>query len=105
MSCVAEVIFTTIAILLINQTGIEFNKVKSYVDALIVKNAWLDSKQNLISMLNLGCRADFVSYENWWRRRFELRNYVQALRGKNPFSYPETPEFRIERADLEHAQK
>ena len=43
-TCAAEVIFVVAAIFLVNKTGIEFNKVKPYVDPLIVKSAWLDSK-------------------------------------------------------------
>jgi hypothetical protein len=89
ITCGAEVIFVVIAIFLVNATGIEFNRVKAYVDALIVKEAWLDSKQNLIDMLNLNSRAQYVSYEDWWRRRFYLRQYVNAVRGRNALDFPD----------------
>ena len=102
-SCGAEVIFAVTAIFLINATGIEFNEVRPYVDSLIVKQAWLDSKQNLVEMLNLGCRNDYITYEDTWRRRFELRQYINALRGRNPLDFPDTPEFRLDKEDFSRA--
>jgi len=101
ITCGAEVILVVAAIFLINATGIEFNAIKPYVDEIIVKQAWLDSKRNLIEMLSLGNRSDFVSYETWWRRRFSLRQYINAKRGKRAyFDFPDTPEFRLDKDDL-----
>jgi hypothetical protein len=98
ISCGAEVILVVTSIFLINATGIEFNAVKPYVDEIIVKAAWLDSKQNLIEMLNLGCRDDYISYETWWRRRFSLRQYINSKRGKrNAFDFPDSPEFKLDK--------
>jgi hypothetical protein len=94
-SCAAEVIFTIAAIFLINRTNIEFKKVRQYVDNVVVKHAWLNSKENLVEMLNLGCRRDFITYEDWWRRRYQLRSYIRAKRGKEPLSMPMTPEFKV----------
>lgn len=80
-----------------NLTSVEFNKVKTFVDKMVIKQAWLNAKKELINELSLSSRSEFVSYETLWRRRFCLRNYINLRRGFNSMSFPETSEFAQDR--------
>lgn len=93
MTCVIESLIIVTTLFYTNTNNLQYSKVKNHVDALTIKSAWLDSKENLVKMLQVDDRASYVSYETWWRRRFDLRNYMQIWRGKGLLSWPEQVEY------------
>ena len=54
-------------------------------------------------MLQIDNRAQYVSYEKWWRRRHELRNYMLIWRGQGVMSWPEMEEFEVVQREFESA--
>lgn len=50
-SCVIEAVTIVISLYFVNTNNEQYNKVKEHVDALVIKQAWLDSKENLCKML------------------------------------------------------
>ena len=94
--CITCSIFALVVIFICytsNLTSVEFNKVKAFVDTLVIKQAWLNAKKELINELSLTSRSEYVSYETLWRRRFCLRNYINLRRGFNTMSFPVMREF------------
>lgn len=76
ITCAVEFMSIVVSIYFINTNNLQYNAVKEHVDQLVIKQAWLDSKENLCKMLQVDTRADYISYESWWRRRHDLRNYM-----------------------------
>jgi hypothetical protein len=77
--------------------------VKDFIDQIVVRNAWLASKANFISTLNINARSDYISYEQWWFRRFHLHNYINCLRGHKLNMFPEEEEFVMHNEELNAA--
>jgi len=48
-------------------------------------------------------RKDLSTYEDWWHRRFYLRNYIRIQEGKPLAKYPETKEFEYSQRELNDA--
>ena len=55
----------------------------------MIKQAWLNAKENLVKMLQLDDRTQYVGYEKWWRRRHDLRNYMNIWQNKSVLRWPE----------------
>lgn len=93
ITCVIESLVIVATLYYTNTNNLQFNKVKTHVDELTIKSAWLDSKENLVRMLQIDDRASYLSYETWWRRRFDLKNYLQIWRGNGLLSWPDQVEY------------
>lgn len=63
LTCFCEAIGVGVVLLLNNTNNRNFRKVKKYIDPIIIRQAWLDSKQNFCDQLNLTCRKELVNYE------------------------------------------
>lgn len=74
LTCIVECILF-VSVLWSNTYSVsKLQEVKSCIDKDIVKQAWLHTKRNFVNTLNLGSRMDYVTYEDWWKRRFHLIN-------------------------------
>lgn len=76
MTCLIEAITVVVSLYVINTNNVQYRQVRSFVDKLVIKQAWLDSKQNLVKMLQIDDRNSYISYEKMWKRRRTLRNYM-----------------------------
>ena len=54
-------------------------------------------------MLQLDDRSQYVSYEKWWRRRHDLRNYMNIWQNKSVLRWPEMQEFEEVKMEFESA--
>ena len=59
------------------------------IDHMIIKLAWLDSKQAYLTNKNAECRADLVTYEKMVKRRDHFRNYIRIFEGRTHLSMEE----------------
>ena len=101
LTCGIQIITFIVTLYFTNTNNLQYLAVKNHVDALVIKQAWLDSKENLVKMLQVDTRADYISYERWWRRRRDLRNYMLIWRGKGALSWPESDEFKEDQEALD----
>ena len=72
-----------------NTNNVQYKKLSNFVDTLVIKQAWLNAKENLVKMLQLDDRTQYVGYEKWWRRRHDLRNYMNIWQNKSVLHWPE----------------
>ena len=103
ITCAIEAFSLIVSLYFLNTNNLQYKKIRAHVDELVVKQAWLDSKENLVKMLQLDNRSQYVSYEKWWRRRHELRNYMLLWRGQGVMSWPEMEEFEVVQREFENA--
>ena len=103
MTCATECIMVIISLYFMNTNNIQYKKLQNHVDTLVIKQAWLNAKENLVKMLQIDQRTDYVSYEMWWRRRHELRNYMLIWRGQSVLRWPEQEEFAEVKMEFESA--
>jgi hypothetical protein len=103
ITIVAEIFIIQLSIYLIYSGSAHKEEVEDFIDELVVKQAWLDSKANFVNMLGISERCEYVSYEKWWRRRFHLNNYIRSIRGSTLNLPPERDEFHLDRKELEEA--
>jgi len=103
ITIIAEVLILQLSLYLIYSGSTRREKVKDFIDELVVKQAWLDSKTNFVNVLGINKRADYVSYEQWWKRRFHLTNYIRAYRGQSWNMLPDRDEFHVDKTELETA--
>lgn len=101
-TCLIEALFVIVSLYFINTNNLQYKKVRPFVDALVIKQAWLDSKLNLAKMLQIDDRASYNSYETWWRRRRNLRNYMLIWQSKSVLKWPESDEFQMEKREFEN---
>lgn len=76
VTCGIEVFVIFFTLYVVNTNNAQYSRISKYVDALVIKTAWCDAKENLVKMLSIHTRAEYESYEVWWRRRHDLRNYM-----------------------------
>lgn len=88
LTCIVECIMFIYSMYCNTHSLAALAKVKSVVDRDIVKQAWLQSKTNLVNTLSLQTANDYVSYEEWWSRRFHMINHINLLQGKNIVKMP-----------------
>lgn len=103
LSCLLEGVIMVVTLYFLNTNNLQYQKIKPYVDQLVIKQAWLSAKENLVKMLQIDSRADYVSYEMWWRRRFMLRNYLKFWNSNSVHSWPELEEFEDQKQEYENA--
>ena len=103
LSCILEGVIMVVTLYFLNTNNLQYQKVKPYVDQLVIKQAWLSAKENLAKMLQIDSRADYVSYEVWWCRRFMLRNYLKFWNSSSVHSWPELEEFDTQKEEYENA--
>ena len=96
LTCVLEGITVFVTLYFINTNNVQYKKIRAHVDQLCIKTAWLDAKENLVKMVQIESRSEYVSYETWWRRRHELRNYMNFWRGNTVLAWPEQDEFVVQ---------
>ena len=101
ITCAIEAFTLIVSLYFLNTNNLQYKKIKNHVDELVVKQAWLDSKANLVKMLQIDNRAQYVSYEKWWRRRHDLRNYMLVWRGQSVMAWPEMQEFEEVQREFE----
>lgn len=95
ITCIVECIIF-VCVLWANTSAVNhLYEIKSYVDKDIVKAAWLHTKKNFVNTLNLGTRMDYVTYEDWWKRRFHLNNYLRLLKGQKVVQLQQKGDFAI----------
>ena len=95
MTCAIESLTVVISLYFINTNNLQYKAVRPYVDEIAIKQAWLDAKENLCKMLQIDDRASYTSYETWWRRRHDLRNYLLIWQNKSILRWPESEEFNL----------
>ena len=76
VTCAIEAMIVFFTLHIVNTNNAQYKKISPYVDQLVIKTAWCDAKENLVRMLHIDCRAEYDSYEKWWRRRHDLQNYM-----------------------------
>jgi len=103
ITIIAEIAIVQFSIYLIYSGSARRDAVKDFIDQMVVKQAWLDSKANFVSMLGINTRDDYISYETWWRRRFHLTNYIRCYRGESYNLLPVRDEFHMDRTALDAA--
>jgi hypothetical protein len=81
VTCIVQCILFVMLLWCITYSVTNLQEVKSCVDKDIVKQAWLHTKKNFVNTLNLGTRMDYVTYQDWWKRRFNLMNHIRLLKG------------------------
>ena len=74
----------------------KMQQIKGCIDDQIVKQAWLQTKTNMLHALSVHTPADFVSYQEWWMRRYHLINHIRLMKGKTPIDLPENSAVAIE---------
>lgn len=98
--CIAHVV----VLFLTNQASIDLTSVRDLCDDIIIKQAWLDAKEyHVIERVQAMCRKELSTYEDWWHRRFYLRNYVRITEGRKLLEYPESKEFEYCKQELKKA--
>jgi hypothetical protein len=95
----AQICLQQLSQYLIFSSSARRDEVKDFIDKIVIRNAWLASKSNFITQLNINSRSDYISYEQWWHRRFHLHNYINCVRGHKVNMFPEDEEF------AEHAEE
>lgn len=96
-----ESIAHVVVLFLTNQASINLTSVRDLCDDIIIKQAWLDAKEyHVCERVQAMCRKELATYEDWWHRRFYLRNYIRYQEGKKLLPYPETKEFEYSRAEF-----
>ena len=103
MTCAIESLTVVISLYFINTNNLQYKAVRPYVDEIAIKQAWLDAKENLCKMLQIDDRASYTSYETWWRRRHDLRNYLLIWQNKSILRWPESEEFNLVKQEFESA--
>jgi len=96
-----EFIAYVVILFLTNQASIDLTGVRDLCDDIIIKQAWLDAKEyHVIERVQAMNRSELYTYEDWWHRRFYLRNYIRIMEGKQILEYPESKEFEFRRAQF-----
>jgi hypothetical protein len=95
ITCAMEALLVFFTLYVTNTNNVIYRQISPYVDHLVIKTAWLDAKENLCKLLNIDSRAEYNSYEVWWRRRHQLRNYMMFWQKGSILAWPETMEFEV----------
>lgn len=99
-----ESIAHVVVLFLTNQASIDLTSVRDLCDDIIIKQAWLDAKEHHVTeRVQAMCRKELATYEDWWHRRFYLRNYIRVMEGKKLLEYPDSKEFEFKRAEFVQA--
>lgn len=102
--CAIQCTMLFVTLYFMNTNNLQYKKLRKHVDHLVIKQAWLDAKENLARMLQIDNRSEYISYEKWWRRRHDLRNYMLIWRNDPILRWPEDEEFEIVRQEFEEAE-
>ena len=103
VTCVVQALMIFFTFYVTNTNNVIYREISPYVDYLVIKTAWLDAKENLCKMLQIDTRAEYVSYELWWKRRHQLRNYMMFWQKGSILAWPETMEFEVQKREFEHS--
>lgn len=103
LTCCVEGVMVIVSLYFMNTNNVQYRKIATHVDSLVIKQAWLNAKENLCKMLQIDTRSDYVSYEKWWRRRHDLRNYMLVWQNKTVLRWPEIEEFDVVKEEFETA--
>jgi hypothetical protein len=84
-----EMILILFLVFIVQISHRQLCKVSSFVDAKIIRRAWLEAKATYIASRNAQTRADLVTYEEYLARRDLFRNKVRLLEQRTSLSLEE----------------
>lgn len=63
LTCAIESAMVIVSLYFMNTNNLQYKKIQTHVDSLVIKQAWLNAKENLVKMLQIDDRTQYISYE------------------------------------------